>query len=269
MGHIVGKRDATQIINHSTQTSNLTYTQAWIDIFPAYCEVMMTMRPALIFDVNETLLDLEHLTPFFKAKFGDPAAMRAWFAQTILYSQAFSLTGDYVPFAKLSLSVLHMQAEIAGITLSHSDGDEFSALMAALPVHPDVKAALEKLQAEGFRLFTLTNNSTEVQSAQLERVGILTYFEQVYSVEEAGKAFKPAAQTYKHVENALGINGKALCLIACHTWDIVGARAAGWNAALILRAGNAPLSTGLQPNYICQDMHDFSLKIIEDYPLNR
>jgi 2-haloacid dehalogenase len=50
----------------------------------------------LIFDVNETLLDLDALAPHFERIFGRSSVLREWFAQLILYSAAITLTGDYV-----------------------------------------------------------------------------------------------------------------------------------------------------------------------------
>jgi hypothetical protein len=38
------------------------------------------MRPLIVFDVNETLLDLETMVPIFERIFGDRSAMRLWFA---------------------------------------------------------------------------------------------------------------------------------------------------------------------------------------------
>ena len=55
--------------------------------------------PVLVFDVNETLLDLTVLEPFFQRVFGSPSVMRQWFAELILYSQAVTLSGAYVPFS--------------------------------------------------------------------------------------------------------------------------------------------------------------------------
>jgi hypothetical protein len=37
-------------------------------------------RPVIVFDVNETLLDLDAIRPVFDRIFGDPAALRRWFA---------------------------------------------------------------------------------------------------------------------------------------------------------------------------------------------
>ena len=39
------------------------------------------MTRAVIFDVNETMLDLAALDPLFAAWFGDPTARREWFAR--------------------------------------------------------------------------------------------------------------------------------------------------------------------------------------------
>jgi FMN phosphatase YigB (HAD superfamily) len=48
-------------------------------------------RPVIVFDVNETLLDLDSMNPIFERIFKDPAAMRLWFADLILYSEALTI----------------------------------------------------------------------------------------------------------------------------------------------------------------------------------
>jgi hypothetical protein len=50
----------------------------------------MTARLLIVFDVNETLLDLETMEPTFQRIFGEKSAMRLWFANLILYSGADS-----------------------------------------------------------------------------------------------------------------------------------------------------------------------------------
>lgn len=46
----------------------------------------MAALPLVVFDVNETLLDLTTMEPTFERIFGDKGAMRFWFANLILYS---------------------------------------------------------------------------------------------------------------------------------------------------------------------------------------
>ena len=52
-----------------------------------------------------------------------------------------------------------------------------------------------------------------------------------------------------------------LCLIACHTWDTLGAVAAGWNAALS-RGGNDVLGVGPQPQIVGADLNDVADQLI-------
>ena len=49
----------------------------------------------IVFDVNETLIDIESIGPFFERKFGDRKVLREWFNQLILYSNAITLSGYY------------------------------------------------------------------------------------------------------------------------------------------------------------------------------
>jgi 2-haloacid dehalogenase len=58
----------------------------------------MTALPLVVFDVNETLLDLQTMEPTFERIFRDKSAMRLWFANLIMYSAALTVAGCYVPF---------------------------------------------------------------------------------------------------------------------------------------------------------------------------
>ena len=144
----------------------------------------MVERPIIVFDVNETLLDLETIQPTFERIFDDPAAMRLWFAGLITYSEALTLAGLYVPFTDIGEAVLRMMAATRDIAISDSDGAELTERFASMPAHPEVPAALGRLRQHGFRLFTLTDNTLEISGRQLERAGIGGVFERRFSVDE-------------------------------------------------------------------------------------
>ena len=55
----------------------------------------------LIFDVNETLLDVESINPLFKRVFGDERVLREWLGHLILYSMTLTLSGLYKDFFAL------------------------------------------------------------------------------------------------------------------------------------------------------------------------
>ena len=53
--------------------------------------------PLIVFDINETLLDLQTMEPIFERIFGERQAMRPWLANFIMYSAALTVAGCYVP----------------------------------------------------------------------------------------------------------------------------------------------------------------------------
>jgi 2-haloacid dehalogenase len=224
----------------------------------------MSRRPVIVFDVNETLLDLDALRPTFDRIFNDPAAVRLWFADLVLYSEALTLNSVYVPYTDIGSAVLRMLAATRDITVTDGDGAELTDRFAAMPPHPEVPAALRRLRDHGFRLFTFSNNTLEISERQLERAGVIDMFERRFSVETV-RRHKPAPEGYHSVAAALQVNPGDMCLIACHVWDTIGAVAAGWQAGLILREGNAPLEVGPQPNFIGEDLDVIADQLIERY----
>lgn len=215
----------------------------------------------IVFDVNETLLDIEILNPFFERTFGDARVMRQWFSELILYSQALTLSGNYAPFGQLVVAVLKMVAQIKNVSLTENDLDDLKDHMARLPAHKDAAPALEILKSSGFRLVTLTNSAPEAGQTVLQKAGLSHYFEKQFSVD-AVKRFKPAPETYNSVASALGADVGSLRLVAAHTWDTLGAMAAGWKAALLTRPGNAPLPVGGQPDVVEKDLLAIARRII-------
>jgi 2-haloacid dehalogenase len=223
-------------------------------------------RPVIVFDLNETLLNLDALRPTFDRIFNDPAALRLWFADLILYSEALTLAGVYVPFTDIGGAVLRMLAATRDITITDADAAELTNRFATMPPHPEVPGALRRLREHGFRLSTLTDNTLEISGRQLERAGVIDVFERRFSVDETVRRHKPAPEAYHSVAAALEVDPGDFCLIASHVWDTIGAVAAGWQAALILREGNAPLDVGPQPDYIGKDLDAIADQLIELYP---
>jgi 2-haloacid dehalogenase len=169
----------------------------------------------------------------------------------------------YVPFTDIGGAVLRMLAATMGIAIEDSDAAELTDRFASMPPHHEVPGALQRLRDHGFRLFTLTDNTLEISGRQLEKAGVTDVFERRFSVDETVKRHKPAQEAYRMVASELHADPGDICLVACHVWDTIGALSAGWQAALILRAGNAPLDVGPQPNYIGDDLDAIADQLIE------
>ncbi|NYR08615.1 haloacid dehalogenase type II [Psychrobacter sp. BI730] len=219
----------------------------------------------IVFDVNETLLDIDTLTPLFTRVFGKQRVLREWFAQLVLYSQTMTLSGLYTPFGELGIGALQMTAAIHKIVLTDDDIDELKERMSKMPAHPDVVPALTKLREAGFRLVTLTNSVNSASPTPLEKAGLSQFFERHFSVETVGK-FKPTPDTYQLVADTLAVDMSDLCLVACHLWDTIGAQAAGCRSAFLTRPYNAMLNA---PNVPVPDLIASDLSTLADLIISK
>ncbi|WP_426358678.1 haloacid dehalogenase type II [Pseudocolwellia sp. HL-MZ19] len=217
----------------------------------------------LLFDVNETLLDITVLEPLFLRLFNNPQVLRNWFAELVLYSQAMTVSGLYEPFGNLALGALKMVGANHNVAINDADVAQFKRLMGSLPPHPDVLPALKRLQDAGFRLATLTNSAPTASPTLLEKAGISNFFEAQCSVEEVQR-FKPHPDTYRHAAKVLNVELDKICLVACHLWDTLGAQVVGCSGAFITRPNNNLLITENlpQPNFVAKDLKHFADKIL-------
>jgi 2-haloacid dehalogenase len=218
-------------------------------------DVTPTAPSIFVFDVNETLLDIEFMNPIFERVFGDRRVLREWFNQLILYSNAVTLSGPYVTFFDLAQGVLKMLGAIYGANVSASDIDELRTRMLTMPAHPDVVAGLRQLSGAGFRLVSFTNSPPDPNISPLKNAGLAEWFERSFSIDRV-RRFKPAPQGYHLVAEELDVGPSSLCMVAAHVWDTIGAQSVGYSAALITRSGNAPLVVGRlpQPQIIAPDL---------------
>ena len=224
-----------------------------------------TSPTVLVFDVNETLLDITTLEPLFERLFGDARVMRQWFAELILYSEAMTLAGAYAPFGAVGAGVLRMVGDVRGVAIAERDTRELAERVGSMPACADAADALARLGDAGFRLVTLTNSPPPNGSSPLERAGLERFFERTFSVDSVGR-YKPAPETYAAVTDSLGVGIESTCLVAAHAWDTLGAQLAGARAALVTRPGNAVIEV---PNVPRPDIVGTDLGMVADAIIER
>ncbi len=212
--------------------------------------------PVVVFDVNETLLDIEALGPLFERVFGDRRVLREWFGQLVLYSMTMTLSGHYRDFFALGRGMFEMLGAIHGVAVGPKDVESLREGLLTMPAHPDVDEGLMELKRAGFRLVTLTNSPPNPHGkSPLEHAGLAGHFERQFSVE-AVRAFKPSPLVYRMVAEELGVAPSDCCMVASHVWDTIGAQGVGFQAGLITRPGNAllPVSGLPQPDVVAPDL---------------
>jgi 2-haloacid dehalogenase len=219
----------------------------------------------VVFDVNETLIDIEALGPLFGRVFGDRHVLREWFGQLVLYSMTTTLSGLYEDFFALGRGAFEMVGAVHGVAIGAADVEALREGLLTMPAHPDVEEGLRELNRAGFRLVTLTNSPPNPGGkTPLERAGLAGYFERQFSVD-AARAFKPSPLVYRMVAEELGVSPSDCCMVAAHVWDTIDAQGVGFSAGLITRPGNAPLPvSGLpQPDVVAPDLPALAARLIE------
>jgi 2-haloacid dehalogenase len=219
----------------------------------------------LIFDVNETLIDVEVMSLLFERVFGDKRVLREWFGHLITYSMTITLSGLYKDYFSLGQGLFEMVGAVHKISIKPVDVEALKKGMMTMPAHPDVVEGLKRLKDAGFRMATLTNSPpTPHGKTPLEHAGLAGFFERQFSVETA-RAYKPAQVLYRMVAQELEVPPSACCLIATHVWDTIGAQSAGLAAGLLTRPGNAPLPVpGLpQPDVVAPDLPALATQMIK------
>ncbi|WP_156686790.1 haloacid dehalogenase type II [Mycobacterium sp. Marseille-P9652] len=222
-----------------------------------------TAPSVLVFDVNETLLDIESLAPLFGELFGDERVLREWFAQLVMYSMTITLAGRYVTFSVLAQGVLRMLGDVHRVDVTDDDLQRLKTGLLTMPAHPDAADGLAALRSNGFRLVSLTNSPPNPDGpTALQHSGLGEFFEHQLTVD-ACRAFKPSPAVYRYACEQVGAQPRECMMVAAHAWDTLGAQSVGFSAALITRPGNPPLPVpGLpQPDLVAQDVRQLAERL--------
>lgn len=206
-------------------------------------------KPELIlFDVNETLLDLSPMEQRINHAFENENAFKLWFYLMLQYAWVENSTGKYSNLGEVGKATMSMLNKQLGKSVTEQKQQELLSMIRSLQAHPDVKPALAQLQEAGFRLVSFTNSAQQVAEEQMKHSGLEQYLEKIMSVDLMQK-YKPAPETYQEALNQLNANPQETLFIAAHGWDIAGAANAGLQTGFLDRPGQALYPLAPAPTY--------------------
>ncbi len=214
------------------------------------------MKPVLVFDMNETLLDMSALDPAFARIFGQARGSelrKKWFKLVLELFLTATITGEYRSFDKLTDDALQMLAKLQGREASADDRAALKEAQAKIPAYPDVTPGLTRLKEAGFTLATLTNSTATSAERLLDYAGVRQRFDAVLSAD-AVERYKPARGAYEYAAKELDVKPERIVLVAAHAWDVAGAMAAGCEAAFIARPEKVMSPGAPRPRYEATDV---------------
>jgi 2-haloacid dehalogenase len=216
------------------------------------------LKPSLLlFDVNETLLDLTPLRASIRRVLPGADSPKLWFTTMLHYATAMSLAGQHASLPDIGAAVLRMLAEGRGIALSEQQAQTAIAPIARLPAYPDVAPALARLRAAGFRMAALSNSTTIGLRSQLDYAGLGCCFDAQFSVDESG-VYKPHPSVYLRAVSRMRVAPEEAMLVAAHGWDVGGAGWAGLRSAFVRRNEQAPFPLAEPPELLVADIGELA-----------
>ena len=133
------------------------------------------MYSAIVFDVNETLLDLSALDLAFQTHFGTGNYRKEWFNEVLKLAFVSTIVGNYSDFGIIGQAALEVLEKRHGKPCTEEQRQKILSTMQKLPPHADVAEGLETLKKRGFRLVALTNSTASTAEAQLTHAGIRNF----------------------------------------------------------------------------------------------
>lgn len=181
------------------------------------------------------------------------ALAQAWSTKLFGYTWLYTSADRYAPFDVVADEALRYSADALALTLSPAVRERLIGAYAQLDVWPDVKLALEKLNAAGVRLAFLSNLGEDALRTNMVRNGITSAFAHVLSTDRVRK-FKPAPAAYTMAMNAFDLPKERIGFAAFGGWDAAGAAWFGYRTAWVNRLGvpREPIEPG--PSIVAPDM---------------
>lgn len=224
-------------------------------------------KPVIVFDLNETLLDLSALDPTFARIFatGNGAELRtAWFRQVLELFLTATVIDDYRSFDELTADALQMLVVQRGKSPDRRDGALLKEALGGIPAYPDVRPGLDRLREAGFTVATLTNSTKQSAERLLESAGLRPLFDHVLSADDV-RRYKPAREAYEYAARQLDVGLDEIVLVAAHAWDIAGAMSAGCMAAFVERPQKALSPAAKQPEFSADGIEALAEQLVARY----
>jgi 2-haloacid dehalogenase len=195
------------------------------------------MPISIAFDIYGTLIDTNGVVALLDKMIGSNSRVfsQTWRDKQLEYSFRRGLMQDYKNFSVCTSNSLDFTCAYYKIKLTDVQKQELLDKYRVLPAFNDVKASLVDLNAAGFRMYALSNGSTEAIETLLTTATIRDYFIDVVSADEI-ETFKPNPAVYNHFLKRAKTSETDAWLISSNPFDVIGAISVGMKAAWVKRS---------------------------------
>jgi 2-haloacid dehalogenase len=212
----------------------------------------MTTVRGCVFDAYGTLFDVHAVITACRDVAPDaPALSETWRAKQLEYTWLRALMGAYEDFWSITDAALRFALRRYGISLDVSQHAQLLDAYNRLTTYPEVPAAL--LHLCRVPLTILSNGSPRMLQAVVEHNNLQELFTYVLSVDPL-RTFKPNPLVYALAPQHLGIVKQELLFVSSNAFDVIGAKAFGFQVAWINRTHALLDELGWQPDILIESL---------------
>ena len=223
------------------------------------------MKLTLAFDVYGTLIDTHSVVGRLKEFVGSDADAftQIWRSKQLEYTFRRGLMKRYQNFAVCTQQSLEYTCRYFGIRLDSLQLQELLKCYNNLSAYDDVSEGLNQLSKLNCRMFAFTNGSAKAVEDLLDNANLRYRLSGVISVDEV-QSFKPDPAVYQHFLKATGSNCEYTWLVSGNSFDVIGARSVGMQAAWVQRSSKDLYdSWEFEPTIKVASMCELATKISE------
>jgi len=143
-----------------------------------------------------------------------------------------------------SLALVYTEKKM-GIPLGEIQRQSLMDIWLNFKAWPEAKETIDGLKAKGYQVAMLSNGDEEMLRCLEASTGIS--FDYIFAADQA-RCYKPHPDIYQLPVERLGIEKSELLHVAGSLFDMMGARAAGYDCAWSNRFGEYTIDPRYQPN---------------------
>ncbi len=208
----------------------------------------MVTAQAFVFDAYGTLFDVHSVVTALQAITPEAEALsRLWRTKQLEYTWLRSLMGRYVDFWTVTEEALRFALTHYGLQLAPAQHATLLTAYLELAAYPEIPAMLAGL-APRPRVI-LSNGSPRMLAAAMTASGLTGQFTHILSADLV-KCYKPDPRVYALAPEVLGLSKEAIIFVSSNSFDVMGAKAYGFQVAWVNRTQAQADTLGLPPDVV-------------------
>ena len=213
----------------------------------------------VIFDLNQTVFNLNEIKRRFRKKKINPLLVEQWFINTLKEGFASSTPKKFLSFTEIA------NEELKKIIIQKKKNPQILKFLFSgfknLKANHDIKDSFKILQKHNIKIATLTNGPKKNSINLLKKNKLIELVNYQFSIEDL-KIWKPHPEPYLFVSKTLNYSPNEIIMVAVHGWDINGAKKVGMKTGYIKSYEKKLSSYYYKADYEAESCKELVLKIV-------